>query len=81
LTGRKRAVSPPAPVQGTPGEGVPHLLTLTAAARQLGIARGTLYKLVDTGSIAYVRLGADRRVAASELAAWIARSSVKAGER
>jgi excisionase family DNA binding protein len=66
-------------VQAARDEGVPHLLTITHAAKKLGIARGSLYKLIDTGSIGYVRVGADRRVPMSEIDEWIAHNTIKAG--
>lgn len=40
----------------------PLLLTLTEAARLLGISRTTIHKLVGNGSLPYRRVGADRRI-------------------
>ena len=41
------------------GEG---LLTIIDAAEWLAISRSAVYQLLNTGEIAYVRIGADRRI-------------------
>ncbi len=42
------------------------------AAQALGIGRSTLYVLLADGTIPSVRIGASRRIRASDLAAWTA---------
>lgn len=56
----------------------PRLLTLTAAAAALNISRTSLYSIVAAGCIGYCRVGADRRIPESELAAFVERRLVKA---
>lgn len=46
----------------------PLLHTITDAARRLGLARGTVIKLLDRGELRYRRiLGGDRRIPETEL--------------
>jgi excisionase family DNA binding protein len=45
----------------------PLLHTITSAAQRLGLARGTVIKLLDTGELRYRRVGADRRIPQTEL--------------
>lgn len=45
-------------------------LTPAAAARSLGMSRTHLYKVMDAGELPFVRVGRDRRVAASDLIAF-----------
>lgn len=60
----------------------PLLHTLVSAAKRLGVSRDSIYRLVNSGSLGYVRLhGGDRRVPETELIDWIVRNTVKATER
>jgi excisionase family DNA binding protein len=45
------------------------LLTITAAAKRLGLSRTKFYELLESGQIAYRRLGpgGERRIPAAEL--------------
>jgi excisionase family DNA binding protein len=46
----------------------PLLYTISSAARRLGLARGTVTKLLDRGELHYRRiLGGDRRIPEAEL--------------
>ena len=47
-------------------------LTSTAAARMLGVSRPFLVKLLDQGVIAFHRVGRDRRIAVSDVEAYLA---------
>lgn len=43
------------------------LMTLTDAARYLGVSRGTVYALMGQGRIPWVRVGARRKVRRADL--------------
>lgn len=45
-------------------------LTPSAAAKSLGMSRTHLYKVMDAGELPFVRVGRDRRIAASDLIAF-----------
>jgi excisionase family DNA binding protein len=45
-------------------------LTPAAAAKSLGMSRTHLYKVMDAGELPFVRVGRDRRIAASDLIAF-----------
>lgn len=77
----KGVVSRSAAVRNAHNDSVPTLLTITDAARELGIARGTLHKLLDAGAIGYVRVMADRKIPATELTRWIDCNTIKAGKQ
>lgn len=71
------AVHQPAP-DAVLSDGTPLLLTITEAARRLGVSRTTLYRELDAGSLAYKRVGSDRRIPSAELSAFIERGLVRA---
>jgi excisionase family DNA binding protein len=56
---RKEAAHVPANNRPTP---LPLLLTVHQASQLIGVSRTTLYKLMDTGQLAHVHIGASRRV-------------------
>jgi excisionase family DNA binding protein len=66
-----------AELQG-PGPGIdgsrpsPLLVTVDTAAKMLSIGRTSLYQLMGKGEIAFLQLGACRRIPVSELERWIA---------
>lgn len=72
---RRRRSNPLPPV---PDDGTPLLLTISAAARMLGISRTTLHREIDAGAIAYKRVASDRRIAFAELLAYTRRDEVRA---
>lgn len=45
-------------------------LTPAAAAKSLGMSRTHLYKVMDAGELPFVRVGRDRRIAATDLIAF-----------
>lgn len=63
--------------RGTSTEPGRRLLTITAAAQELGIARGTVHALLDAGQLGYLRIGSDRRILLSEIDAFIERNVVR----
>jgi len=60
---RTPAAPPPPPVDGSA-----ELLTITAAARRLGVSRDTVYALLAQGQLPVVRVGTQRRIPAGALA-------------
>lgn len=52
-------------------------LSPSRAAGLLGMSRAHLYKLLDAGEIAYARVGRDRRIAMSDLAAYKSRRDLE----
>lgn len=48
------------------------LLTIQEAAAALRISRSTVYRLFDSGQLAWVQIGASRRVSATEIDRFIA---------
>lgn len=58
-SGSPRASKPPGGEHELLGDG---LLTVIAAADWLAISRSAVYQLLNAGEIAYVRIGADRRI-------------------
>jgi excisionase family DNA binding protein len=48
------------------------LLTIVEAADALRISRSSVYRLFDTGQLAWVQIGASRRVTSSEIDRFIA---------
>ena len=44
---------------------LPLLLTVHQASQLIGVSRTTLYKLMDTGQLSHVHIGASRRVPAT----------------
>ena len=59
-------------------DSVVRLLTISAAAAELGVSRTRLYSILKSGALGYVRWGTDRRIPSTELAAWVERNTVKA---
>ena len=49
------------------------LLTVSAAAQRLSLARSTVYELVLTGEIESIKIGRSRRVLASALTEYVDR--------
>jgi excisionase family DNA binding protein len=48
------------------------LLTIVEAADALRISRSSVYRLFDAGQLAWVQIGASRRVASAEIERFIA---------
>lgn len=48
------------------------LLTIVEAAEALSISRSSIYRLFDAGQLAWVQIGASRRVASAEIERFIA---------
>jgi excisionase family DNA binding protein len=40
----------------------PRLLSIVAAAKAMGVSRGTMFTLLDSGRLAYVRIGRRRLI-------------------
>jgi len=59
----------------------PLLLTVTQAARVLGIGRGLLYKLIRKGEIHAVHLGRATRISVAELRRWVQAHDRREGSR
>ncbi len=57
----------------------PLLLTVSAAAKRLSIARSSLYELLLTGEVASIKIGRSRRVLASDLSDFIDRKRQEQG--
>lgn len=57
------------PRDGEPAESVdgPLLLSVTEAAERVGIARATMYRLIDRGALEYVQVGRRRLVSRDAL--------------
>lgn len=51
---------------------VPQLLTVSEAMSMLRVGRTTLYRLFNAGELAWVQIGAHRRVAVAEVERFIA---------
>lgn len=58
-------------VSEEPRRGRPLLLTVQDAAKYIGIGRTTLYRLMQEGAIASVRVGASRRIPLSSAHAFV----------
>jgi excisionase family DNA binding protein len=52
------------------------LLTVTNAAKLLSLSRATLYQLMDSGQLSYVKIGGSRRIKKAEVLALIGRCEV-----
>jgi excisionase family DNA binding protein len=52
------------------------LLTVTNAAKLLSLSRATLYQLMDSGQLPYVKIGGSRRIKKAEVLALIGRCEV-----
>lgn len=64
--------------QGTASAEAPRLFSIVAAAKQLGISRGTMFRLFGTGELGYVRVGRRRLVPADAIERFIAANTVAA---
>jgi excisionase family DNA binding protein len=54
----------------------PRLITVAEAQRRTSFSRSFIYKLMDTGQLAYCRIGRSRRIPADSLDALIAQNTV-----
>jgi len=54
------------------------LLKIEEAARRLSMSRASVYKLMDQGELAYVKLGRASRIAPESIQALIAKNTVGA---
>ena len=50
----------------------PLLLTPERAAREMSIARSTLYRLLADGELQYVKIGRSTRIPLAEVERWVA---------
>jgi excisionase family DNA binding protein len=64
--------------EGRSMDHAPLLLSISDAARRLGVSRTTLHKELDAGTIGYKRVQGDRRIPYAELIAYSKRNIVKA---
>jgi len=55
------------------------LLRIDAAAARLAISRATLYRMIQRGELATVRIGSAVRVPVSALDHWLAAQSISPG--
>src|ERR1700722_470997 len=66
----------PSPIEHTPFTGRPIndslLLKISEAAAALRISRSSLYRLFESGELAWVQIGASRRVTSAEIHRFIA---------
>ena len=53
------------------------MLTVREASGMLGLSRSQIYKLMDTGEIAYAQLGGTRRIPRLELVKYLRANMVK----
>lgn len=63
---------PPAAEPSAMADQPPGLLTVTQAARWLGLGKSKLYDLMDGGKLAYFRFGRARRLSIADLEAFAA---------
>lgn len=66
-------------IEGTrEGRGAEQLLRLNEAFARLAVSRTKGYELLARGELAYVRVGADRRVTEAEIVSFVERNRVAA---
>ena len=53
------------------------LVTVKAAAKILSLGESTVYAMVASGDLPYVAVGRAKRIAMSDIEAWIARNRVQ----
>lgn len=53
------------------------LVTVKAAAKMLSLGESTVYAMIASGDLPYVAVGRAKRIALSDIDAWIARSRVQ----
>lgn len=68
-----------APVTARIGGLEPLLLTPTEAAAALGVSRTTVYELMGSNSLAFIRIGKSRRIPVTALRDFIGRSLQREG--
>lgn len=56
------------------------LLRIDAAANRLSVSRATLYRMIQRGEFATVRIGTAVRIPASALEYWLAMRALMSGE-
>ena len=55
----------------------PLLITVKAAAKMLSLGESTVYAMIASGDLPYVAVGRVKRIAMSDIDAWITRSRVQ----
>jgi excisionase family DNA binding protein len=60
---------------------VEDLYTIEEAARKLRVCRTLAFRLLRDGKLAYVRIGADRRIPESAIAEYIRKNTISADAR
>jgi excisionase family DNA binding protein len=63
------------PKEQMAGADAPRLFSIVATADRLGVSRGTLFTLLNTGKLAYVRIGRRRLVPAEAIERFISLNS------
>ena len=64
------------PAESDPGSsGTSRLLTIAEAADALRISRSSIYRLFEAGELAWVQIGAARRVTSAEVNRFVAQAA------